>query len=189
VVFGWAVGEATLQPFMPDAIIVPLALAYPNAWWRLSIAAMLGSTVGGAVSYGLGKRANTSGAKTVGRLPLVRPAMVAATDRWLTTEGPRGVVRQPLTGVPFKVFARLAGARGLPLGRFLVWALVARGPRFLLASGAAALVGRRAEPFGRRGLSGLIIAWWIVFAVGLWRTVAYWERQISRRVQSRSADE
>src|SRR5262245_38030524 len=101
----WAVGEATLLPIMPDAVIVPLALARPDSWWRLVLAAMLGSSVGGAVSYVLGRRTPTIA--SIERLPLVRPAMVAATDRWLTDDGPRGAVRQPLTGVPFKVFARL----------------------------------------------------------------------------------
>src|SRR6187551_3831178 len=85
VAFAWAVGEATLLPLMPDAIIVPLALARPNSWWRLSIAAMLGSSVGGAVSYWLGQRNLTRA--SVERLPLVRPEMVAAVEEWLSDEG------------------------------------------------------------------------------------------------------
>jgi membrane protein YqaA with SNARE-associated domain len=173
----WAVGEATVQPIMPDAIIVPLALARPESWWRLSLAAMLGSTVGGGASNWLGRRAGTAVPKTIGRLLLVRPAMVAATDRWLTTEGPRGAVRQPLTGVPFKVFARLAGARGLPLRRFLAWAVAARGARFLVAAYGSAWIARRIGPLGPRRLATLSILWWFIFGVGLWRMVAYWEQR------------
>jgi 1-acyl-sn-glycerol-3-phosphate acyltransferase len=163
VVFGWAAGEATLQPIMPDAIIVPLALAQPGSWWRLSAAAMLGSTVGGVVSYWLGRRSSGSAAEVTEMLPLVRPAMVAEADRWLTTEGARGVVHQPLTGVPFKVFARLAGARGLPLGPFLAWALAARSTRFVLAAYGSAWIARRIGPLGPCRLAALSIVWWLVF--------------------------
>jgi membrane protein YqaA with SNARE-associated domain len=169
------VGEATWLPIMPDAIIVPLALARPDAWRRLALTAMLGSSVCGAVSYWLGRR--TPEVTSVERLPLVRPAMVAATEQWLASEGPRGAVRQPLTGVPFKVFGRLAGLRGLPIAAFLAWALAARGPRFLIAAYGAALVARRLGPFAPRRLATLSGFWWLTFAVGLRRTVVHWERR------------
>src|SRR5689334_1430295 len=118
----WAIGEATVVPIMPDAIVVPLALADPPSWWRLAVGAMAGTALGGAISYALGRRSPDR--TSVERLALIRPAMVAATDRWLIAEGARGVRRQPLTGVPFKVFARVAGARGLPLGPFIAYAVV-----------------------------------------------------------------
>jgi membrane protein YqaA with SNARE-associated domain len=168
------VAEATALPVMPDAVLVPLALARPAGWWRLSLAAMLGTAVGGMISYRLGRRSPT--AASIARLPLVRPAMIEATERWLASEGARGVARQPLTGVPFKVFARLAGARGLPLGPFLAWALVGRGLRFLLVSGLAALSGHQWPVPVRRHLPTLTLAWSLVFALALRRTVAYWGR-------------
>ena len=72
--FLWAVAEATVWPFMPDAVLVPLALARPSSWWRLVLAAALGTTVGGAISYLLARRRPDRTA--IERLPLVRPAMV-----------------------------------------------------------------------------------------------------------------
>jgi membrane protein YqaA with SNARE-associated domain len=178
--FGWAVGEATVLPIMPDAVLVPLALARPASWWRLSLAAMLGSSVGGAVSYWRGGRSPTT-TETVAGLPLVRPAMVAAAERWLASMGPRGILRQPLSGVPFKVFARLAGARHLPLGAFLAWAVLGRGARFLAMSGLAAAIGARWPGPVRRHIVAISVLWGIVFGATLWRTVAYWERQTSRQ--------
>jgi membrane protein YqaA with SNARE-associated domain len=175
VAFLWAVAEATIWPIMPDAVLVPLVLARPAAWWRLVVAAALGTAVGGSLSYALGR--SQPGRAAVERLPLVRPAMVEAVDRWLTREGARGVWRQPATGVPFKVFARLAGARGLPPGQFLVWAVAARSARFIAVAGVVAMVGRRWPDTVGRWFWWLTLLWGIVFGAALWRLVRYWERR------------
>ena len=171
----WALAEATVWPIMPDAVLVPLAAGRPASWWRLVLAAALGTTVGGAISYAVSRRRPDRDA--IGRLPMVRPAMVAAADHWLATEGPRGARHQPTTGVPMKVFARLAGLHGLPLGRFLLWAVAVRTLRFTLAAGGAALVGRACRPVVQRWYWPLTLLWSIVFGVMLWRMVTYWSRR------------
>jgi membrane protein YqaA with SNARE-associated domain len=175
--FLWAVAEATLWPIMPDAVLVPLALRQPGSWWRLVVAAALGTTAGGLVSHVLGRR--RADRSEIARLPLVRPAMVAAADHWLVNEGGRGAWRQPATGVPLKVFARLAGARRLPLETFLLWAVAARTVRFTIAAGLAALIGQRWPGVVTRAFWWLTLLWGIVFGVALWRTVVFWERRVT----------
>jgi len=107
--------------------------------------------------------------------------MISEADRWLADEGPRGVIRQPLSGVPFKVFARLAGGRDLPIGAFLSWALAARGTRFVAATLPTALLGWRYGWLRRRVLI-VSVLWGLVFGVGLWRTVLSWEHATGRAV-------
>jgi 1-acyl-sn-glycerol-3-phosphate acyltransferase len=175
VAFLWAVAEATIWPIMPDAVLVPLVLARPNSWWRLVVAAALGTSAGGAVSYAVGRR--HPGRAAIERLPLVRTAMVDAVDRWLEGEGLRGVWRQPATGVPFKVFARRAGALELPLGQFLFWAVAARSARFVAAAGLAALVSRSWPGVVASWFWWLTLLWSIVFGAALWRLVRFWERR------------
>ncbi|MGE3912667.1 MAG: YqaA family protein, partial [Chloroflexota bacterium] len=136
--FSWAVAEATVWPIMPDALTVPMALHRPRSWWQLVAGAMLGTALGGAVSYLLGRL--HSDPSPVERLWLVRPAMVTATSGWLREDGARGAWRQPATGVPFKVFARLAGHHGLPPLPFLGWAVLSRTVRFLVLTRTAALI-------------------------------------------------
>jgi membrane protein YqaA with SNARE-associated domain len=172
---GWGVAEALIWPLMPEAALVPLSAIAPRAWWRFALASTLGSTIGGCASYAIGRR--LMGAGWLDRLPLVRLAMVAAADAWLGREGPRGVLHQPLSGVPFKVFALLAGARGLPLGRFLAWSACGRGARFALVCAAAALTGSAMRPAIRRYGALLLGGWAVMFGIGLMRTVQRWERQ------------
>jgi membrane protein YqaA with SNARE-associated domain len=169
--FFWALAEGTVWPIMPDAALVPLALARPASWRRLVLAAALGTAAGGAISYLLGRRSPERA--SVERLALVRPAMVTAVDGWLAREGARGVWRQPATGVPFKVFARRAGARELSVIRFFGWALLSRSIRFALLAGIAALVGARVSRW-YWPITGL---WALVFGAALWRLVAFWSRR------------
>jgi membrane protein YqaA with SNARE-associated domain len=174
--FAWAVAEATCWPIMPDAILAPLGARHPSSWWNLALAALSGTALGGAASYALGASERPAG-PILARLPMVREPMVTAVDDWLATEGPSAVRRQALSGIPFKVFALRAGARRIPLGPFLAWALLGRGARFFTVSGAAALLGRWfGEPLGKHGPT-LLLAWSLVFALGLWRTVRAWERR------------
>lgn len=110
-----------------------------------------------------------------GPLPLlVRPRMVSAVRAWLRAEGPSALWRQPASGVPFKVFAREAGALRVPLGPFLVWAVGARSLRFALAACVAALVGSHAPVCVRSHPCLLLAGWSLAFGVALWRTVAAW---------------
>lgn len=161
---------------MPDAALVPMALRRPSDWWRLALTALLGSATGGLASYLAGSRLHP-GAEAMARLPLVRPSMVRAASAWLQEDGACGVLRQPTSGVPFKVFALVAGRDGLPLGWFLLWAMLARGSRFLAVTLGAAIGGRLLPGFIARHHCLIVLLWSGGFGVGLWRTVVYWSRQ------------
>ena len=160
---------------MPDAVLVPLALRRPASWWQLVLGAMLGTTLGGWVSYRVGRRRPHRG--QIERLPLVRPQMVSAVAGWLEQHGPIGALRQATTGVPFKVFARVAGARRERLVPFLGWGVAARTVRFVLLAGTAALVGHRFPGLVARRFWLLTLLWSVGFGGALWRMVRYWEQR------------
>jgi 1-acyl-sn-glycerol-3-phosphate acyltransferase len=174
----WAAAEATVWPIMPDFVLVPCAAARPAAWWRLSLVAAAGSATGGLLMHTLGRRG--AALSLLASLPLVRAPMVAAAASWLADEGPRGLRHQPLSGLPYKVFALQAGALGLLLPSFLVWTLVAaRGARFLAVSGVAALISHSLNGRVQRLGWPLLGLWSVVFLLGLRFSVRSWERRSS----------
>jgi membrane protein YqaA with SNARE-associated domain len=175
LVASWALAEATIWPVMPDAVLAPLAAARPGEWWRLAAAASAGSLAGGLLSYLAGRRLEVG--SILARLPLVRWPMILAAERWLAEEGPAGLWHQPFSGLPFKVFALLAGQQRLPLGPFLGWALLARGARFVVVAGGAALLGARFRPLMTSQARLLLVLWSLLFLLGLWQTVRQWERR------------
>jgi membrane protein YqaA with SNARE-associated domain len=175
VAFGWAVAEAVVWPLMPEAVLVPLAAARPRGWWQLAMAAELGSALGGAGSYAIGCTPRTGW--WLAHLPLVRPAMVDAARDWLREEGGGGVLHQPLSGVPVKVFALVAASSGVRLPTFLVWATIARGARLFLVCAASALVGKMLRRSIERRPRLFLAAWIAAFGVGLWRMELSWKQR------------
>ena len=172
LVGAWSVGEATFWPIMPDALLVPLAYARPRAWWRLVLAATVGTALGCALTYRTGRRGGDGTSRPLP--PLVRPRMVSAARDWLTTEGPRGVRRQPASGVPVKVLAYEAGMLTVPIVPFLAWAVGVRTARFALAAGGAALARCLLPGRAAKASRLLLVGWIVVFGLGLRRTVVAW---------------
>ena len=171
LVAAWSVGEATVWPIMPDAVLVPLAYARPRDWWRLVLAAAGGTALGCALTHRTGRRRQPGSDR---HFLLVRPRMADAARDWLATEGARGARHQPASGVPVKVFAYQAGALGVPLAPFLAWTVAARTARFALAVGGAALARGRVPGVAARHPRLLLAAWAVAFGLGLWRTVVAW---------------
>lgn len=169
LVGAWGVAEALWLPVMPDVAVAVVALWAPRRWRRLAVAAVAGSLVGGAVAHRIGAS---------GRRPpllLVTPGMVTAVDRWLADEGARGVLHQPLSGVPFKVFAYRAAPAGVSSGGLLASASLGRGPRLFAVGWAFSRVGRviarRRAPAAQVAATGTTV---IGFGFGLRAVVRRW---------------
>jgi hypothetical protein len=88
--------------------------------------------------------------------------------------GPRGVWRQLFSGIPIKVYARVAGESQLDLGRFTLATALARPTRIGAATAAVLVAGRWAHPLLRRRYPEFLVLGGAVFAEGLHRVVRRW---------------
>lgn len=167
----WGFAEALLFPVIPDFAIAPLALAAPARALLLALYAVAGSIAGGALAYLVG--ASSLGPLVATHLPLVTDRM-GAFARDALAAGPEGVLRQPLSGVPFKVFAYQAAGAGAGALSFLWFSLLARGARLVAVAGACAPLGAGARRIWRRIYGPFLVAYTACFAVGLARVVAAW---------------
>ena len=169
LVFGWSVAEAMWWPVIPDFLVAPLALAAPSRALLLAGVATAGSVTGGGVAFHLGGM----GEWLTAHAPLLTPRMHEQAVAWMGDEGAVGLLRQPLSGIPYKVFA-LHAADHLALPGFVAMSLVARGARIagvaaIFAAGGVAL--RRVWP---KLFGPFLIAYCIMFAFGLNATINSW---------------
>jgi membrane protein YqaA with SNARE-associated domain len=168
----WASAEALAWPIVPDLLILFLVLAAPRRWASFVAAAIVGVVVGGAAAMLIGSSA--AGPHVVRSLPLVTDRMVGEASSVLGDEGAAAVLGQPLSGIPYKVFAYEAGRWGVGAPSFLAASAYARGLRFLAVAGVgvllAALAGRAIE----RAFPVLSILYLSGFAFGLARVVQTW---------------
>jgi membrane protein YqaA with SNARE-associated domain len=127
-IFLWSFAEAICWPFMPDALLLPLCVVQPDLALQLIPCAMCGSALGSCVSYLAGKHAQ--GIALLRKVPFVRQRMIDACRKWFHAEGFWAVRRQPISNVPFKVFAATAGELKLPMIPFIALGVGSRGLRF-----------------------------------------------------------
>lgn len=169
--FVWGFGEALIWPVIPDFYVFALVPASPERWWLIAASTSAGSVVGGALGFWLAFARGSTWPMDFA--PLVTEGMIHQAGTWLASYGSLGVLRQPLSGIPYKVFVYLAGAGKQSFLAFFIASILARSIRIFAVAGAAALLGK---------LGGLqrvaryydifLAAFTVVFVYGLWRVVA-----------------
>lgn len=175
--FVWAFAEAYVWPVVPDVALASAVFLIPDgAVWFVS-ATVIGSAVGGVAamtSYRRGLR---------WRLPLVTRLMQSKAATWLE-RGALGLMYQPLTTVPYKVFVVEGAVRAVGLAPWTLWTVVFRGARMsvvaVLTVVASDLVGAIAPadiaPTVRLVILGVGL---VIFLIGFWGTWQLWSRSDS----------
>lgn len=186
--FGWGFAEATVLFIVPDAWTSAVGLRSPRRAQALTLSAAAGALLGGALVHRWAARTDPArSARIAARIPAISPAMTARVDAQLRAHGFPALMIGPLTGTPYKLYARSAGVQGLPLGRLLLWTVPARLARFMpvtaAVSGLAALARRSGlseEGAGLPRLPGLspraveltiFLAGWTAFYTWFFRSV------------------
>lgn len=170
LVFCWSIAEALWWPIIPDFLVAPLALAAPGRWFVLAAAATAGSVLGGGIAFHLGPAGDWLASKA----PLLTSRMHEQAAAWVSEAGGAGLLQQPLSGIPYKVFALHAAEAGLSLPGFIAVSVVARGLRIGAVAAIFAGGGVALERVWPRLFGVFLIAYCIVFAFGLSATVESW---------------
>lgn len=169
--FAWGLAEALAWPVVPDLAVATLVLAAPRRALPVAAAAVAGSLTGGAAAYATGALA---GFGVLDHLPLVTPRMQASAMQRMSEHGAAGILSQPWSGIPFKVFAYQAADAGVSAPGFAWFGLLARGGRLLHVAAIFAGAGWLLRRWIDRLYPAIVVAFTTVFFLGLARVVANW---------------
>ena len=169
LVAAWALLEAISWPVVPEVLLVVLVLAAPVMWWRLTLVALVAGVTGGLLTLGLA----ASGLRPP--QPLVTEPMRAAATSDVAAHGARAAYAQPFSGIPYKVYATAAGEADVEPVSFALHSAIARGSRFVLVAGFAALLAVALQSW-RRYYPLLVAAVVSGFGLGLVRVVSAWNQ-------------
>jgi hypothetical protein len=164
--------EGTLFFVVPDVILTLTALFSFRAALRQTLAVLAGSLIAGALMFGWAARAPEPARATVMAVPFVRAAMAEEVRADLESYGAPALMRGPLSGIPYKLYAVEAPAHSgwLAFMALSVPARLARLVTGLLVFGAVGRWLRRpiaAHP--RRAVLG-----WALYWIGIY--AFYWTR-------------
>lgn len=161
----WGVAEGTVFFIVPDVWISWVALKSRRRSLTTTLSALAGALVGGLATY---KYSSRTGADATRRFlvgqPAISHAMINRIEHEMVEEGPKTLMRGPLRGAPYKIYARTAGVQEQPLGTFLAWSVPARLIRFVLVSlGSSAMASATKKHFPRHAKTinriGFFAAW------------------------------
>lgn len=165
----WGAAEATCFFIVPDVWLTRVSLRSRKRGIVAALSSLGGALAGGIATYLWSARTESHESKRLLRkLPAISGAMIDRADTEIARVGNRGMLWGPLRGVPYKIYARAAGAQRKSLLSFIVWSLPARIPRFLLVvagtRGLVALAGRFFRPETIKKLGPIIhLGFWIAF--------------------------
>jgi membrane protein YqaA with SNARE-associated domain len=127
---------------VPDVLVTIAVLRFgPRAGVGLAIVAAVAAAAGGLAMWFWGHVDAEAARKAVLMVPAVGPDLLARAHREIAQNWFIHLVLGAVTGVPYKLYAVEAGARGLTPLLFVPASIVARLTRFLVVVGLTALMG------------------------------------------------
>jgi len=142
----WGYAEATHFWLIPDILLGWIALHRPASIIPSVIAANLGALAGGVRMH---QHASEEQAPLT-QIPGITEAMLLEAHERFASQRWGAVIRAPIDGIPYKVYAIESGLAGASVGELIVWTPIARSGRFLLSSLGAGLIGVIFAPSVRR---------------------------------------
>ncbi|MGE5504160.1 MAG: YqaA family protein [Actinomycetota bacterium] len=156
--------ESSFFPIPPDIMLIPMVLAAPTRWLRLSLVCTAASVVGGYLGYAIGYFAmDAVGMPILAALHLVDKfqAFKPLVDQY----GVWVIIVKGMTPIPYKLITISAGAFKFDLAQFTVASVISRGMRFLMVSALLWKFGAPIRTFVERRLK-LVTTAFVVALVG-----------------------
>lgn len=170
--FLWAAAEATFWPVIPDFLLVPMALGARRRAALPFLAALAGMALGGSLTFLIASLAPDQSLSLLRHLPLVTTAEVDHARARLLHDGVGAFWFQPWSGIPFKVWAVLAGGMHLDVPSVIPTFILARGIRMAVFATAAGLLSSWFTRFVRDFSLFLAVIYVAFFVYGWWQVMS-----------------
>jgi membrane protein YqaA with SNARE-associated domain len=149
---------------VPDVYLTVVGLYDVRKSLFACVYALLGALVGGTIMYYWGMRDVGGALAALDHVPSISTDMLARAREDVIEMGSASLLRGPLFGVPYKIFAVQAGSVGIGLLSFLLMSIPGRLIRFLAVTAVVPFLVKRLAPSAslkRRML--LLLGGWAAF--------------------------
>ena len=141
--FALSFAESSFFPIPPDVMLAPMCLASPKKVWRFAFLTTIGSVLGGALGYFIGKFSFDYIEPFIEQLGYI----IAYQDavNWFGNWGFWAILIAGFSPIPYKVFTIAAGALNMAFLPFIIGSLIGRGSRFYLLAFLVKLFGNKID--------------------------------------------
>jgi membrane protein YqaA with SNARE-associated domain len=169
--FVLAVVEASCFPIPPDVLLLSIVLAKPKRAVRYALICTAGSVLGGCLGYAIGWglwQALQEFCFTHLSFLGFTAANFAKVQTLYQQNAFLALFTAGFTPIPYKVFTIAAGVFGIGLPVFIAASILGRAGRFLLVALLVSFFGPKVEPFIKKYLGLLTLAFVILLVAGFW---------------------
>jgi 1-acyl-sn-glycerol-3-phosphate acyltransferase len=168
--FVWAFSEAVAWPIIPEFLLVPMAAGNRRRFYVTLAASIAGSALGGAALYLLAFAHPAAALVYLAHLPLTGQG-ASEVQREFAQKGAGAFLSQPLSGIPFKVWAVVGASRHVsPLVAIPIF-VVARSVRMAVFATIGRVAAGLFTSFFRDFSLFLLAIYLPLFFYGWWQTV------------------
>lgn len=161
----WAAAEATFWPILPDAMLIAVLAGRPRRWVAPLAAAAIASALAGAALYLFAWAAPEAARNLLDWMPFLSTEQAAQAREAIERDGPVAFLYQPISGVPYKAYALVAGSSGISPLESIPASVLSRSLRMAVVALVASMVLRRSEALTARWFLPLVGGYIVAFAV------------------------
>jgi membrane protein YqaA with SNARE-associated domain len=161
--FWIAFAESSFFPVPPDVLLIALCLGDPSRSFWFALVCSLGSVLGGAFGYGIGRW----GGRPL-LLRLFSKRRIDAVSSYFDRYNAWAVGIAGLTPIPYKIFTISGGAFTIDFRVFMLASIVSRSVRFFAIAGLMWWFGEPIKSFIDEYLGWLTIAFVVLLVAGFW---------------------
>jgi membrane protein YqaA with SNARE-associated domain len=159
--------ESSFFPVPPDVILVPMALAKPQAAWRYAAICTVASVLGGIVGYLIGALLfDTVGQWLIGIYGL--GGKMEDARRLYDQYGAWFILIKGVTPIPYKLVTIVSGLLHYNFALFVLLSLITRGARFFLLAALLNRFGDQARALLDRHFGLFMVVIVVFIVVGFW---------------------
>lgn len=130
LIFTWAASEALFWFVIPEFLLLLVVFMRIRRKRQMLLYDISGTVVGTIFALLLRLPDNI-----IVKFPYIQEKMISQTKSWYDEQGLFGLVHQPFSGVPYKVFTNVAWQYKYSLILFIIYAVIVRLFRYLIAYG------------------------------------------------------
>lgn len=154
--------EASFFVVPPDVMLAPMCLAQPKKIWRLTLIAIIGSVLGGALGYYIGMFG----------FNFVQPYIQSygyqshynLALEWFVDWGFWAIFIAAVTPIPYKIFTIAAGVLMMNFPLFLIASLLGRGLRLFSVACFVKFFGKQVDFLIQRYINQM--SWFLILVIG-----------------------
>lgn len=161
--FWIAFAESSFFPVPPDVLLIALCLGDPSRSFWFALICSLGSVMGGAAGYGIGRW----GGRPL-LLKLFSKKRIEAVSAYFDRYNAWAVGIAGLTPIPYKIFTIAGGACTIDFRIFMLASVVSRSARFFAIAALMWWFGEPIKGFIDEYLGWLTIAFVVLLIAGFW---------------------